>query len=253
MYNAMRTVLQGREAELEKALNLDYTYTLLKVIGEDIARTGGGKDAESKLERVIDSICTTERKLMIRQRVLARIGGWIQSPDYNGERTVDWKAKLAELTDSVEDDSKRELDKRVKDRTLAYKRAVFKAGNPGQSYEYGDDDDDVVVEGVKAVVRCPLSRELLKDPFKNRSCGHVFSKAEIFAAIGRRGAIPCPVSGCSKTVTKESLIRAQEAELVSEPCLPRCITFIALHKYLSYSPLVPLPPSTGCSAPFARA
>ena len=55
MYNAMRTVLQGREAELEKALNLDYAHTLLKVIGEDIARTGGGKDAEAKLERVIDS------------------------------------------------------------------------------------------------------------------------------------------------------------------------------------------------------
>ena len=98
----------------------------------------------------------------------------------------------------------------------------------------------------------PALRELLKDPFKNRSCGHVFSKAEIFAAIGRRGAIPCPVSGCSKTVTKESLIRAQEAELVSEPCLPGALLLLLCTSTYLTHPL-PLPPSTGCSAPFARA
>lgn len=78
-----------------------------------------------------------------------------------------------------------------------------------------DDQDDgdlieVPQEGQAAFPeKCPINFLPFKDPLKNPSCGHCFSKAGINALFKQnpgKTSIDCPTAGCKKKLQKGSLV-----------------------------------------------
>jgi len=60
-----------------------------------------------------------------------------------------------------------------------------------------NDDDDLVVEREIIDLKCPLSLQIMKEPYSNHQCKHTFEKAAIIEFISSNGGLAkCPV--CSK-------------------------------------------------------
>ncbi|KAI8909195.1 hypothetical protein EDD86DRAFT_218823 [Gorgonomyces haynaldii] len=68
-----------------------------------------------------------------------------------------------------------------------------------------DEDADLVITGQTLVKTCPLTLQIMTDPYTNSVCGHSYSDA-IFESL-RDGPIPCPVAGCDQRVFKRNLKR----------------------------------------------
>ncbi|KAI9142710.1 hypothetical protein BKA69DRAFT_1066003 [Paraphysoderma sedebokerense] len=91
-----------------------------------------------------------------------------------------------------------------------FKKNVWEAKNPGESYrEEGDrEDDDLVVVGTQQSLNCPILGSRITDPVKSDICGHTFSRAGIYGLFDTsadRGYVECPISGCNRKFTKSSL------------------------------------------------
>jgi len=57
-----------------------------------------------------------------------------------------------------------------------------------------DDDDDLVVEREIIDLKCPLSLQIMTEPFSNKVCKHTFEKSAILDFLTtHRGVIKCPV------------------------------------------------------------
>lgn len=57
-----------------------------------------------------------------------------------------------------------------------------------------DDDDDLVVEREIIDLKCPLSLQIMTEPFSNKVCKHTFEKSAISDFLNtHRGVIKCPV------------------------------------------------------------
>lgn len=60
-----------------------------------------------------------------------------------------------------------------------------------------NEDDDLVVEREIIDLKCPLSLQIMKEPYSNHQCKHTFEKSAIMEFIkSNRGIAKCPV--CSK-------------------------------------------------------
>ncbi|KAK4150887.1 zinc-finger of the MIZ type in Nse subunit-domain-containing protein [Chaetomidium leptoderma] len=60
-----------------------------------------------------------------------------------------------------------------------------------------NEDDDLVVEREIIDLKCPLSLQIMKEPYSNHQCKHTFDKASIMEFIRSNGGMAkCPV--CSK-------------------------------------------------------
>ncbi|KAM0788874.1 hypothetical protein ACM66B_002958 [Microbotryomycetes sp. NB124-2] len=68
---------------------------------------------------------------------------------------------------------------------------------PREEGDEEDDDDDVEVGGQIHDFKCPLTLQLLKDPYTSKKCPHSFSGAAIRDYL-KRGSQACPVAGCDK-------------------------------------------------------
>jgi len=75
-----------------------------------------------------------------------------------------------------------------------------------EDVEDEDDDDDIVIAGVTVNLKCPLTLQLFRVPYKSSACKHVFEKDAIEDIIDKGGSRPargaekevkCPTGGCS--------------------------------------------------------
>ncbi|KAL2256858.1 hypothetical protein VTK26DRAFT_1023 [Humicola hyalothermophila] len=67
-----------------------------------------------------------------------------------------------------------------------------------------NQDDDLVVEREIIDLKCPLSLQMMKEPFSNHQCKHTFEKTAIMEFIrSNRGVAKCPV--CSKDLRIKDL------------------------------------------------
>ncbi|KAG7286145.1 hypothetical protein NEMBOFW57_008448 [Staphylotrichum longicolle] len=67
-----------------------------------------------------------------------------------------------------------------------------------------NDDDDLVVEREIIDLKCPLSLQIMKEPYSNHQCKHTFEKAAILEFIRSNGGLAkCPV--CSKELRIKDL------------------------------------------------
>jgi len=70
----------------------------------------------------------------------------------------------------------------------------------------GEEEEELVMMDAKISLKCPVSGMLLEDPVKNTLCGHIYSRQAILGLIGSKRTIPCPFAGCSKMVSKRTLV-----------------------------------------------
>ena len=83
-----------------------------------------------------------------------------------------------------------------------------------------DSDDDVVIEGEKQVLKCPLTLQFFRVPYSNDICPHTFERDAIINYINDQGVpyqpptqrgqrrLPptgpkrakCPQTGCDKVI-----------------------------------------------------
>lgn len=85
-------------------------------------------------------------------------------------------------------------------------------GYPAIENDTGVNDDDLVMQSRDSLM-CPISQGLLRDPVKNPTCGHSFSRAMIERLFGhQQAAIQCPVSGCASSVIKRNLVKNEAIE-----------------------------------------
>ena len=76
-----------------------------------------------------------------------------------------------------------------------------------------DVEDDQIVMQSRDSLMCPISQGLLKDPVRNTTCNHSYSKAMIESLFhASQQAISCPVSGCRNTVMKRNLVSDEKLE-----------------------------------------
>lgn len=80
-----------------------------------------------------------------------------------------------------------------------------------------DDDDDIAVSKASISTKCPLTLQEFKDPLSSTKCPHSFEREAILSMISGAAARPvegksraekavqCPVSGCSKVLTRGDL------------------------------------------------
>ncbi|KAH8295784.1 hypothetical protein KR018_008913 [Drosophila ironensis] len=131
----------------------------------------------------------------------------------------DWKSRSATI----------EGQKNNVKQTLEYKRLqrqiqdAFAPGateiEPRGSSDTGApidlDDDDVVVQGNVAVfsVYDPWTKTLMRNPVRNKKCGHIYDRDSVMATIKDNLSISCPYMGClnSAYIHPADLVEDSEA------------------------------------------
>jgi hypothetical protein len=78
--------------------------------------------------------------------------------------------------------------------------------------EDGGEEEEFSVQ-VRDSLICPISQGQMKEPVKNSTCNHSYSKEMIERLfIGGQQTISCPVSGCRGVVQKRNLERDENLE-----------------------------------------
>lgn len=63
--------------------------------------------------------------------------------------------------------------------------------------EDDDDDDDVIMTSEEIGIKCPYTQQVMKEPMRNKLCGHNYEKMAILEFIVRKkGNAKCPYAGC---------------------------------------------------------
>lgn len=103
---------------------------------------------------------------------------------------------------------------------MEYNELTWECG-PGyknrQAYptiEEEEEEDEGLVMQTRDSLICPISQGLLKDPVRNVTCNHSYSKAMIEGLFNSRThtTISCPVPGCRGTVTRGNLVVDEKLE-----------------------------------------
>ncbi|ORY61235.1 zinc-finger of the MIZ type in Nse subunit-domain-containing protein [Pseudomassariella vexata] len=70
-----------------------------------------------------------------------------------------------------------------------------------------DADEDVVISEEVVDLRCPLSMQIMKEPYTSRNCKHTYEKAHIYGYLNPHPnkTTQCPQTGCNKMVSKSDL------------------------------------------------
>ena len=71
---------------------------------------------------------------------------------------------------------------------------VGEIDGPGEA----DEDDELQIAGAKESFRCPLSLQIMQEPYSSHKCRHSFEKKSIIEYIGKQGSVQCPQSGCAQ-------------------------------------------------------
>ncbi|KAM7191598.1 Zinc-finger of the MIZ type in Nse subunit domain containing protein [Rhypophila sp. PSN 637] len=67
-------------------------------------------------------------------------------------------------------------------------------GRPTKGAAAANDDDDIVIEREVRDLKCPLSLQVMKDPYSNHKCKHTFEKSAIMEFLKtNHGVAKCPV------------------------------------------------------------
>eukprot|EP00033_Pygsuia_biforma_P003456 GCRY01003786.1.p1 GENE.GCRY01003786.1~~GCRY01003786.1.p1 ORF type:complete len:241 (-),score=28.63 GCRY01003786.1:173-895(-) len=108
-------------------------------------------------------------------------------------------------------------DEEIVERSQAYQQFLREVGlleAPAQNAppNEGEDSDEELTVVVETQTICPITQSDFVVPMKNKNCPHSYSQHAIYQTIeaARRTSIPCPVAGCSKQVSKSSLVVNRE-------------------------------------------
>ncbi|KAG6609248.1 e3 sumo-protein ligase nse2 [Phytophthora cinnamomi] len=133
-----------------------------------------------------------------------------------------YKAQLEKLEPLVENGRLQQsnVDKLLKDalakpRINASKHDFYKKFCDRAGIELAvDGDEDVFIqesESTRSTI-CPVTQMEMKDPLRNRACGHTYSKQGIEAHFKHN--TKCPVAGCPQRLSLNKLERDVEMEVI---------------------------------------
>ncbi|KAG7825976.1 hypothetical protein KL909_000028 [Ogataea angusta] len=90
----------------------------------------------------------------------------------------------------------------VKSEAMEIDKKLFVAINPTEPIPFNDqeDDDEIEIGGGKVNLTCPISRLIMKNPVKNKKCGHTYDKA----SLANYNSTDCPE--CGVTIQKSELV-----------------------------------------------
>ena len=73
-------------------------------------------------------------------------------------------------------------------------------GRDGAPEDADDEDDDLIIAGEIQDFRCPLSMQVMTNPYTAPACKHTFEKAAIYEYLGPhpKRVVQCPQTGCEK-------------------------------------------------------
>ncbi|PWY97317.1 hypothetical protein BCV70DRAFT_239622 [Testicularia cyperi] len=74
---------------------------------------------------------------------------------------------------------------------------------PAENGDEADSDDEIVAGGVTQNFRCPITTNLLEDPWTNTACKHSYSGAAILEFIQTNNT--CPAASCVARVTRSTI------------------------------------------------
>ena len=122
-------------------------------------------------------------------------------------RGPDLGASFKKLNLKIDDDFIKRNQYYVK-----FKESIWNLDHPDQDMPpLIETEDDIVVQTGKKNFLCPLAASILVEPMTSTKCKHSFSRSSITAYL-RTESRPCPVSGCSKTVSMSNLRKDDELE-----------------------------------------
>jgi len=88
-----------------------------------------------------------------------------------------------------------------------FKRTVASAAAPGSAQNgqangaaRAADDDDLIIEDTGGEIFSlydPWSKALMKNPVRNKMCGHIYDRDSVMLIIKDNIGIRCPVLGCA--------------------------------------------------------
>jgi hypothetical protein len=61
-----------------------------------------------------------------------------------------------------------------------------------------EDDDELQIAGEVRTFRCPLSLQVMEEPYSNNKCKHTFDKKSILGFMGNQHQVQCPETGCTQ-------------------------------------------------------
>lgn len=65
-------------------------------------------------------------------------------------------------------------------------REVTQGGNDVTNSNVDDDDDDVIMTSEEVGIKCPYTQQVMKEPVRNKTCGHNYEKLAIQEFILRK-------------------------------------------------------------------
>ncbi|KAH8930119.1 hypothetical protein BT69DRAFT_1315174 [Atractiella rhizophila] len=114
--------------------------------------------------------------------------------------------------------SKTEVQKYGKNKAYAqFRQEIHEVNNSGTAMKpaksflpkgdgESDSDSDIEVGGSTQTFKCPITMGWLEDAVKSTICGHQYSREGVYSYIRENGgAVECPVTGCDKKITMNSL------------------------------------------------
>lgn len=110
-----------------------------------------------------------------------------------------------------------EDDYRQNQHYLNFKRRIWAIHHPDEPLPWEKDEDIVESSQSTTSLLCPISRQMMVHPVKNRKCNHVYEldnirnlmtnhfKSRHNRRAGHQRPCPCPVAACQATVSEADL------------------------------------------------
>ncbi|KAI8805090.1 hypothetical protein BJ742DRAFT_681377 [Cladochytrium replicatum] len=104
---------------------------------------------------------------------------------------------------------------------VKFHQRIWEAQNPGKQFDrrrmFGqstgneeESDEDIEMVAVQENIRCPLSGQVMTEPYTSRVCNHSYSPAiieYINQCSGDRRDAECPFPGCNHIVSLDNLAK----------------------------------------------
>lgn len=90
-----------------------------------------------------------------------------------------------------------------------YKQRIWQVNHEKEIYpeeQHQTEEEELIIANSKFSDKCPITLNRFEEPMINSTCGHSYSANAIKQLLSRsRRSIPCPVAGCSKQVSQNSI------------------------------------------------
>lgn len=151
-----------------------------------------------KLQEYRESVKALAANNVLQERYVRSYVNGLQEIANGADSTIDFSKQLKNAMSTAQEDINR--DSVEVHQEPAYLMVCQELGEKTGSNQEENDDDIVFMandgNGGKSL-KCPITGTLMKDPFRNRVCGHVYEHEAIKQHIRAATYKKCPVAGCN--------------------------------------------------------